>query len=132
MTFSNRKFNVNGSGESMLLATLALVFEQKGLGARAYKFTESGLVLYWGVADGTVALPKAADGLSAAQCLPFVVAWLQGDHAKGVVCEGWDADYDHEGWNIVGWRVFCGDWGHVEQSPYAICAIRPAFLWLGK
>ena len=43
----------------------------------------------------------------------------------------WDRDADHDGSNSVGWRVFCGQWGHINNSDEAL-AIRPIFNWYGK
>ena len=44
----------------------------------------------------------------------------------------WDDDYDHDGHNSSGWRVYCEDWGHVAEKSGALVAIKPIHLWHGK
>ena len=59
-------------------------------------------------------------------------SWLKGEFAKTVILDDWDADMNHDGSNSRGWRVYVGDWGHVGDEMYAICAVKPVFLWHGK
>lgn len=130
----NRIFNVNGNGEQMLLDTLRLVFAQEGqkTTSKAWLSTKQhGLILLWYKSDekGVSAFPAP---LTADQCLPFVLAWLESDEAKSVELSGWDADTDHDGDNGSGWRVYCEDWGQVADIHAAICAIKPVVLWYGK
>jgi hypothetical protein len=72
--------------------------------------------------------------MSADQIFPLVDNWLHGEFAKEVLktADGWDANMDHDGSNSVGWRVYVDDWGHVANNHYAICAIKPAYMWHGK
>ena len=126
----NRIFNVNGSGDSMLLKTLQLVFEQCDSTCKAWTFSKNhGLILLWYKEQDVNTFPTP---LNAEQCLPFVVAWLNDDEAKTVKLTGWDEHADHDGSNGVGWRVYCEDWGHVDNISSAICAIKPVVLWYGK
>ena len=130
----NRIFNVNGSGQEMLLKALSLAFEQEGSHTTCTAWSVSkkhGLILQWsaGSDDKSNKLPNK---MTAEDCLPLVMSWLEGDEAKGVACEGWDEDSDHDGSNSNGWRVYCEDWGHVDGNQRAICAIKPAYLWHGK
>lgn len=116
----------------MLLAALSLAFDQAGRHPRAWKETGSGLVLYSNNDNGTNPFPESADGLSAAECLPFVAGWLNSEFAKTLPCEGLDSDLDHDGHNGIGWRVYCGKWGHVDGDLYSMCAVKRVFLWYGK
>lgn len=130
----NRIFNVNGAGSEMLLETLELAFKQEGKNTKCKAWAinkNHGLILLWYKSDrpSECAFPSA---LNAAGCLPFVMAWLQSDEAKTINLTGWDADADHDGSNSSGWRVYCGDWGHVGEYSNAICAITPAMMWHGK
>jgi len=34
--------------------------------------------------------------------------------------------------NASAFRIFCEEWGHVGELHCAICAIKPAFAWIGK
>ena len=129
----NRIFNVNGSGEEMLRATLRLAFMQEGSSTRCkgWRLTKNGLVLTWYVDNDTAPFP-VSNGMTADEVLPMVLSWLAGDDAKDVLMEGWDANASHDGENSLGWRVFCEDWGHVGGCTNAICAVKPAFMWHGK
>lgn len=129
----NRVFNVNGSGEQMLLDALRLAFLQEGKTAlcKGWQETKNGLVLTWFVDKNQTPLPSTI-GMTADEVLPIVTAWLRGGGAKDVVMDGWDANLDHDGENSMGWRVFVGDWGHVDGITNAICAVKPAFMWHGK
>lgn len=126
----NRVFNVNGKTDDQLLAALELVFAQAGdQTCKGWKVTDGGLVLCWYVKSGVIALPTAA---TAKEIFPMVRSWLKSDEAKTIKCEGWDADSDHDGHNRIGWRVYCGDWGHTCGETVSICAVKPAFMWYGK
>ena len=129
----NRVFNVNGSGDQMLLAALQLVFAQEGASVRckAWQVTKQGLVLSWYPDKGTTPLPSSK-GMTASEVLPMVLGWLSSVDLTDIEMEGWDRDCDHDGENSMGWRVFCEDWGHVGSNHYAICAVKPAFMWHGK
>ena len=129
----NRVFNVNGSGEQMLLDALRLAFSQDGSSTRCkgWRLTKNGLVLTWYVDKDTTPFPSSK-GMTADEVLPMVLAWLGGDDAKDVVMDGWDANAAHDGENSIGWRVFVGNWGHVDGITNAICAVKPAFMWHGK
>ena len=128
----NRVFNVNGEGEVMLTATLKLLFTQcnaEYTKAHGWAFTpKHGFIVYQYPGVGN----RFPTPLTAEQLAPIVWAWLNGDEAKTVECDGWDADCDHDGDNGPGWRVFCEDWGHVNGDYNAVCAIKPAYMWYGK
>jgi hypothetical protein len=135
---NNRIFNVNGIGDEMLLMALELVFAQDGENtkARGWSFSKKhGLVLYWADSESF----KAGDckynrlpDLSPSDVLPIVLAWLRSKEADQVELSGWDAKADIDGSTEKGWRVYCEDWGRVGGDCYAICAVKPAYLWYGK
>lgn len=128
----NRVFNVNGAGDELLLAAISLAFEQEGKNttAKAFAFDkEKGLVLLWHVENGATAFPAPLDARRAAE---VVSAWLMADDAQSVSRSSWDSDYDHDGHNEAGWRVYVEDWGHVGNWRATICAIKPACQWYGK
>lgn len=130
MAGDNRIFNVNGESEAFLARTLSLVFAQSDFTAKGWVFDKKhGLILIWSAVQKANPFPSA---LTAEQCLPFVLAWLKSDEAKTVECTGWDEDFEHDGDNSRGWRVYCEDWGKVAGYDAAICAIKPAFIWHGK
>lgn len=129
----NQVFNVNGSGVELLSKALDLVFTQAGYSPEkcvAWKETkEDGLILLWSENDGAHKLPAP---LLAKECLPMIESWLKSDFAKTVKLGDWCNNKDHDGHNSIGWQVYVGDWGHVGFERYAICAIRPAYIWHGK
>ena len=128
----NRQFNVNGSGDELLLATLKLAFAQSNKTASGWRFDQKfGLILCWYEGDGVSKFP--IDQMSAEDVFPMVSRWLKSDEAATVEhTVSWDKDCKHDGHNSIGWRVYCGNWGHVGGRPDAICAIKPAYLWHGK
>lgn len=134
----NRIFNVNGrfdkDGQENLAATLRLVFQLlghpgvEGNKAVGYRISPThGFVLYKDITDRCT--PFACK-LGADQVFPQIVAWFESNPR----CErtGWDAAADHDGHNGPGWRVYCEDWGHVDNEWAAFIAIKPAFMWYGK
>ena len=134
--WDNRIFNINGKGKEMLLSALRLALAQRSTRADAAGYaldSDKGMVLLWHVAEGGIAFPAP---LKAEQAVEVVWTWLES--GPTVLQADTDSDYDHDGHNSAGWRVYCEDWGHValsKASPcshYAIVAIKPVFLWYGK
>ena len=129
---NNRLFNVNGKGTDMLKDALSLVFKQWGGNTTCEAWIESqehGLILLWHKDKNSNGLPAK---MTAESVTTMVQLWLSGDFAKTVKLSDWCGDSDHDGHNSMGWQVYCEDWGHVGSNPYAICAIKPAFMWHGK
>lgn len=128
----NRVFNVNGSGKQQLLKTLELCFEQEGTNtkAKAYKINKKhGMILYWHKDKNTIGLPAA---MTPNALLEMIWEWLKSEEADTIELPDWDEDLDHDGHNRKGWRVYCEGWGYVDDSSYAICAVKPAYMWIGK
>ena len=128
----NRIFNVNGNEDKQLLDTLKLVFTQRGSTCKATLFDkEKGLILLWWCETGDKGNLLPTD-LTAEEIFPIVKSWLKSKQASEVECKGWDANSQHDGSNSMGWRIYCEDWGHVGGISYAICAVKPAYMWYGK
>lgn len=127
----NRIFNVNGSGQEMLGLTLRLAFLHNGKNTKATgwkKTKKHGLILYqYDGGDGAIVFPVP---LIAESVLPVVSHYLQSN--PDVEYKDWDENFEHDGDNSIGWRVFCEDWGHIDGSSYGFIAIKPAFMWHGK
>lgn len=134
----NRIFNVNGpmtaDGKDLLAATLRLAFQQMGHPGRegnkaiGYRVcSRKGFILYRYPVSNCVLFPCS---LSSDQVLPTILAWF--DSKPDYTCEEWDEDHDHDGHNGPGWRVYCEDWGFVDDEYQAFLAVKPAFMWYGK
>ena len=129
----NRIFNVNGKTEEQLISALEYVFNQViqfNPTCSSWKMNNKGLILYWHKEAGEC-FPGNVD-LSAKEVVPFVKKWLSNAKPEDFDLDGWDVNLDHDGHNSIGWRIYCEDWGKVDDSPYAICAIKPVYLWHGK
>lgn len=89
---------------------------------------EHGLILLWSDVVGN----PFPSPMSAFAVFPMVQSWLAGDFAKTVTQSRMCENADHDGHNVKGWQVYCEDWGHVGSQHYAICGIKPAWIWYGK
>ncbi len=123
-------FNVNGRGLEALTKTLELVF--KGSMVEGWKFKKDyGLCLYQHDSTSKKDINRFPVKISPSKASEIVFDWLKSDEAKLVPCKGWDADYDHDGINELGWRVYTEDWGHIDGDRDVV-AIKPCYLWYGK
>ena len=128
----NRVFNVNGPIDDipMLKMAVDLAFRQSGFRCSAWtESKKSGLILLWSESGQCNKLPTKMDSDAV---LPMIQQWLDSDFAKTVEPDAWCGNFPHDGDNGRGWQVYCEDWGHVESNHYAICGIRPAWMWYGK
>lgn len=134
--FDNRIFNVNGENDEdeQLLAALKLIFAQSGCKAEGWSYSKKyGLILYWHCGDSQdKEIHQFPAPMTAERVFPVVKEWLGSKDAAEVECVGEDANLDHDGHNEKGWRVYCEYWGHVADSSYAFCAIKPVYCWYGK
>jgi hypothetical protein len=134
MNFDNQIFNVNGRGTEGLTLALTLAFLQDGFskGAEAYKISkEHGLVFYWTDTVG-IALDKP---MQADELVDMVERYLSSDEAKECVLSDFCDNVKHDGHNSKGWQVYKNNWGFVGDSKdreYALCGIKPAYIWHGK
>lgn len=128
--FDNVIFRVNGDGVHMLETALELtLLQRRASGFKCWKFSpKHGLILAsYGKDFHEFPVP-----ISAEQAAKMVFKWLSSPECKDVPygdgCEEADIDGDID----EGWEVYCEGWGHVDNEDGAICAIRPACLWVGK
>lgn len=132
----NRVFNVNGVDDERLRMAVQLVCQTEYGNvqtANAWKQTEEhGLILYWHENEASsIPLPASldVDGM-----VDLISSWLDGDFAKTVEpARPWCINYgDPDVSCKQGWQLYVEDWGHVDNSPYAIFGVRPAWGWYGK
>jgi len=131
----NRIFAVNGQGYDKLLQAMELVFDQGwGYRARGWYESEKGLVIVWHIDPNNTTVNKLpGDGHDARSLIPLVDNWLRTPKLVDKVELGqWEGNLDHDGSNQLGWKVYVEDWGHVGRDSYAICAIKPVYIWFGK
>lgn len=126
----NPLLRINGSKpEQLRMALDVALMQQSYRGFSSWEFDKKkGLILGWSKSEGN-AFPYA---MSAEEVLPIVLKYLDSDDAKFVPPSEECENLDHDGSNKRGWEVYTEKWGHVGSNHYAICAIRPAWLWLGK
>ncbi len=130
----NREFNVAGRTKEQLRKTLkCLLLDEYSefQKVKSWGFDkEKGLVLYW--SENINNSFKMMGDLSPEQLTETVWQWLQTDEAKTTTLSGSDINYDHDGHNEIGFRVYKDGWSEVEGHHYSICAITPRYCWYGK
>jgi hypothetical protein len=137
MSFDNRIFNINGEEDLHLETAIKLAFQiesnhnEKGASAKGYiVMPDKGLVFLWYLTPNAVAF---AEPMYAEDAYIFAKQWLAGPNAKNIeLNERWEGNCKHDGSNGLGWRVYVEDWGHIGTNHYAICAIKPCYVWYGK
>lgn len=136
MGYDNRILNMNGQSDEQLKLALKFAFRDQYDRENTCKAWEvkpdKGLVLYQYHSDSNKNVQKLPAPMSADDVFTLVKNWLTTDEASAIPHEDWDRDIDHDGDNIVGWRMYLEDWGHVGGDWGALCCIKPAYLWLGK
>lgn len=132
----NRLFNVNGENAKTLKLAIKLAFmedsySEKGNAAKAYLIHPlKGLIFLWtDNVEGAIAFDEP---LYYKKAFKFATQWLESDKADSIHLEDNEQDIDHDGFNSLGWRVYF-DGLLPEVNPfYAICAVKPCYLWHGK
>lgn len=126
-------FSVNGSSNRRLQMTLDLVMADeygKTSKVRGAKKTTQGLEFYFYSLPKDVCefpVPLDVDGVMA-----FIIEYLKDDKSiKRVTHEKWEGDYDHDGSNSKGWRVYTSDWGHISDGCKGF-AVKPVYCWHSK
>lgn len=136
MGYDNRILNINGKSDAQLLLALQFAFRDQYDTPNTCKGWEvipaKGLVLYQYYSDHLKNVQQFPAKMSADEVFPIVKKWLASDDAKKIPHENWDVNMSHDGSNIVGWRMYLEDWGHIDGNWGALCCIKPAYLWLGK
>jgi len=137
MTFDNRLFNVNGKSKKLLKSAIKLAFKleshnENGATAQGYVVdSKKGILLLWH-ADGIKGAVNFEKPKGYRESCDFIIDWLKTPEAQSIELNDWEADIDHDGSSDLGWRVYLEDWGHVGNNHYAICAVKPCYIWYGK
>lgn len=127
--YDNQIFNVNGDSDELLLQTLELAFAQSEYNCVGWtQSIKNGLQLEWTPDTQTNVFPTP---LTARECFPIVLNWLNGEFAARVECVGMDADIDQDGHNSKNWRVYRDD-ADGYSTHHVICRVKPAYTWYGK
>jgi hypothetical protein len=144
MSFDNIQFNVNGLGLKGLEDCLGLALRQRSgmednradefdtYRYESFRFDpKHGLLLYRSAIEGAVNFLAPID---AKTCAQLVNSWLQTSQADLVELKGMDKKYSGDASNSKGWRVHCGEWGHIgdHRDWSLVCAVTPSYLWHGK
>lgn len=119
----------------MLKDTLALAFAQAGReNVVGVSITPKyGMSLFWVAAESSKLYTHLPLPLDLKGVLPMVMAFLESGQSWETAEFGdWEGDMEHDGHNDKGWRVFCEDWGFVDDQWQAIVAIKPCWMWNGK
>lgn len=140
----NFKIDITAEGKTSLHKAIEIVFAHNAPGGKveSYQVVQLQSCPYTGI-------PESLNGKTA-----LVLRWTKADQMKpdgpvnlltkldvaGAVdlASRWlaEQDYgrqpDHDGDNGKGWRVFTGNWGHVGNDHYAVCAILPEWAMYGK
>jgi hypothetical protein len=127
----NAIFNVNGRSNNRLRDAIKLAAPDRCKLKGFRKHESKGLIFYWtdSKRPGYSAFPAP---LTAEDVFPMVVQYLASKEVRIAKHEGWDANADHDGDNVAGWRVYVEDWGHVDDEYEAAFAVKFAWIWLGK
>ena len=154
--FSNRTIDVTSIGRDDFEKVLSLFFSNNtkavaySVGAttrdRTWPIHEGGhsirklygLVLYWSM---TAVEDHAYDTEQEVHPLPFEMnlehatdfawGWFESAGAK-FMKDHLQAEPDHDGHNIICWRMFNEGWTHVAGNPYGIVCIEPDWAMYGK
>lgn len=129
----NREFNIRGRTKEQLLATLqlaALTEYNKSIEIESYSIHKDfGFILNRFSTKDDMKFPTK---LSMNVICDIVWSWLHSNEALQINLKSTDVNYDHDGSNSLGFRVYCETWGHVNDNSAALVAITPSYCWYGK
>lgn len=143
----NFHIDILAEGDETLLEALAIAFRHNAPGGKAthwagfdmkfkgvewYSRDRPGtkrptLVFYWIDPKLDDATPFPAP-IKPKEAVAMVGVWMEG------LKEGnrFPQEPDHDGSNGEGYRIFCEQWGHVNDNHYAIVAVQPTWAMYGK
>lgn len=139
----NRLFNVNGVNESHLeLALQTLTYNEHGGNTEIkyyYYHPDHGIVLcIYECDDDKYKSKPFTDGFgnpiipTIPELASILMKWLETEQSDEVPLGGWEGDIDHDGSNVVGWRLYTGEWGRIGNEWGSIAAFKKVYIWYGK
>ena len=131
MGYDNRVLNVNGESDEQLRLALQFAFmdQYRARSCKGWEVIPSkGLVLYEYHSDSNKNVQQFPGKLTAEEVFPIVKKWLESEEAGVIPHSDWDRNMSHDGSNIMGWRLYLEDWGHIDGNWGALCCIKPAYL----
>lgn len=117
-------FQIDITSEGSIFKAMELAFRDgPNMRAVGYRIsTEKGLIFYqYGSSARMTALPFKIDAAGAAD---FATQWLAE--------QNYGPEPDHDGDNGKGWRLYCEEWGHVDNESQAFVAVQPVWAMYGK
>ena len=134
----NRIFNVNGVSKDFFMEALDLAIRQSGYKPTSWSIHHTkGFVLHWAPLDNTFSNSNYTpfpSHLSSKSIGNIIWEWMHEETQIKIHLDSeWDVDTDHDGDNGDGWRIYCEDWGNIDEcGDYAFIAILPVYIWYGK
>lgn len=121
----NPELRVNGEGRERLLKAMDLAFGLHGA-CKGWCVIDDTLILLWHLEkdDNTFLAPITKPE----EIVDTILNWLKMQPPSAYSNDLADRDVDQS----KGWLLFVEQWGHVKGATYAICGIRPHYLWAGK
>lgn len=130
MGWDNRKLHINGDSEEMLAVALQLAFDQYSHKCSGWRVKPNvGLYLDWHTTKDTQ--PFLTD-MIAREVAPLVHQWLTQEYRR---MSEWDNEPSYfDGGTSTGWELFlpASENGYDYNDNYAICVVKPVFLYYGK
>ena len=75
---------------------------------------------------------RGYSGLNPDSVMPIINAFLDDDNLTNTTTDDDVNPCDSDISVKRGWRIFCEEWGHIDESWQAIVAIKKVWLWYGK
>lgn len=132
----NFEFNIRGRTKETFALAMRIAFDdledtEKTTAKYWFQTKYHGLVLLW--ADDKYKKTTPFPGpMNVNTAIEFCWNWLENANREEFELEKMDAYYDGDGSSKPAFRVFCEEWGHVDECQFAICAILPTWAWIGK
>jgi len=147
MDFDNRLFCVNGKSKKRFELAIRLLmaseYEKEYTATGWYFHKDKGFVLVWSCKEDKANIFTNRLGQpfppTTEELIEILWEWLKSDEAKTVTTNvDWEENFDHDGSNGLGWKVYTEEWGHIHSigqdlaDHYSFAAVKPVYLWYGK